>query len=92
MAALLASAKARAAAFDQKNDQDNDAMDDGEDSEEDDENNGAVNVRKDSSRKQFDKVYKQTLFYMFWTPETPSAHGRKRWSRWSWQQTEEASA
>jgi nuclear GTP-binding protein len=61
MAALLASAKARAAAFDQKNDQDNDAMDDGEDSEEDDENNGAVNVRKDSSRKQFDKVYKQVV-------------------------------
>jgi nuclear GTP-binding protein len=61
MAALLASAKARAAAFDQKNDQDNDAMDDGDESEEDDEDNGAVNVRKDSSRKQFDKVYKQVV-------------------------------
>jgi nuclear GTP-binding protein len=61
MAALLASAKARAAAFDQKNGQDNDAMDDGEESEESDEDDGAVNVRKDSSRKQFDKVYKQVV-------------------------------
>ena len=61
MAALLASAKARAAAFDQKNGDDNDAMDDGEESEESDDEHGAVNVRKDSSRKQFDKVYKQVV-------------------------------
>ncbi|KAF1915249.1 nucleolar GTP-binding protein 2 [Ampelomyces quisqualis] len=61
MAALLASAKARAAAFDQKNGHDNDAMDDDEDSEESEGEDGAVNVRKDSSRKQFDKVYKQVV-------------------------------
>ncbi|KAF2030176.1 hypothetical protein EK21DRAFT_100734 [Setomelanomma holmii] len=61
MAALLASAKARAAAFDQKNGEDDDAMDDGEDSEESEDEIGAVNVRKDSSRKQFDKFYKQVV-------------------------------
>lgn len=62
MAALLASAKARAAAFDSKNGDDMDAMEDDEDeSEEDDGENAAVNVRKDSSRKQFDKVYKQVV-------------------------------
>ncbi|KAH7080489.1 nucleolar GTP-binding protein 2 [Paraphoma chrysanthemicola] len=62
MAALLASAKARAAAFDQKNgDDDDDAMDDGEDSEESEDDGSAVKVRKDSSRKQFDKVYKQVV-------------------------------
>ncbi|KAH7414414.1 nucleolar GTP-binding protein 2 [Phaeosphaeria sp. MPI-PUGE-AT-0046c] len=60
MAALLASAKARAAAFDQKNGDDNDMMDDDEDSESEDEGD-AVKVRKDSSRKQFDKVYKQVV-------------------------------
>ncbi|KAJ4367368.1 nuclear GTP-binding protein nug1 [Neocucurbitaria cava] len=60
MAALLASAKARAAAFDQKNEHDEDAMeDDSEGSESDGED--AVKVRKDSSRKQFDKVYKQVV-------------------------------
>ncbi|KAH6615214.1 nucleolar GTP-binding protein-like protein 2 [Boeremia exigua] len=52
MAALLASAKARAAEFESKNGNDEDAMDD--DSEEED-------VRKDSSRKQFDKIYKQVV-------------------------------
>jgi nuclear GTP-binding protein len=59
MAALLASAKARAAEFD-KNDLDQDAM---EGSEDEDESDGddAVKVRKDASRKQFDKVYKQVV-------------------------------
>jgi nuclear GTP-binding protein len=61
MAALLASAKARAAAFDQKNGQDNDAMDDDASEESDDDNTSAVKVLKDSSRKQFDKVYKQVV-------------------------------
>jgi nuclear GTP-binding protein len=61
MAALLASAKARAAAFDQQNGQDNDAMDDDDDSEESEDEEGAAKVRKDSSRKQFDKVYKQVV-------------------------------
>ncbi|KAH8727550.1 P-loop containing nucleoside triphosphate hydrolase protein [Phaeosphaeriaceae sp. PMI808] len=60
MAALLASAKARAAAFDSKNGEDNDEMDDGEDSIAS-ENDDTVNVRKDSSRKQFDKVYKHVV-------------------------------
>ena len=60
MAALLASAKARAAEFEHKNDHDEDAMEeDDEDEEEDGED--AVNFRKDSSRKQFDKVYKQVV-------------------------------
>ncbi|KAF1840820.1 nucleolar GTP-binding protein 2 [Cucurbitaria berberidis CBS 394.84] len=60
MAALLASAKARAAAFEQKDEHDEDAMeDDSEDSESDED--GAVKVRKDTSRKQFDKVYKQVV-------------------------------
>ncbi|KAF2447922.1 nucleolar GTP-binding protein 2 [Karstenula rhodostoma CBS 690.94] len=65
MAALLASAKARAAKFEQKKSHDEEAMDEDEESDferfdlEDDE--GAVNVRKDSSRKQFDKVYKQVV-------------------------------
>lgn len=60
MAALLASAKARAAAFDQKNDPDADAMDDDE-SDEGSDDEGATHVRKDASRKQFDKVYKQVV-------------------------------
>jgi nuclear GTP-binding protein len=55
MAALLASAKARAAEFEQSNGRDEDAMDDN--SSDDD----GVDVRKDSSRKQFDKVYKQVV-------------------------------
>jgi nuclear GTP-binding protein len=59
MAALLASAKARAAEFDSKNEPDADAMED--DDEEESEEEGGVNVRKDSSRKQFDKVYKQVV-------------------------------
>jgi nuclear GTP-binding protein len=67
MAALLASAKARAAQFDQKNMHDEDAMD--EDDEEeyagfeggDDDGTSAVNSRKDSSRRAFDKVYKQVV-------------------------------
>lgn len=61
MAALLASAKARAAAFDQRNGQDEDDMDEDNESEESGDEEGAVNVRKDSSRKQFDKVYKQVV-------------------------------
>ena len=60
MAALLASAKARATEFEQKNGHDKDAMDhDDEEVQYDEE--GAVNFRKDSSRKQFDKVYKQVV-------------------------------
>jgi nuclear GTP-binding protein len=55
MAALLASAKARAAEFESRNG--DDAMDDDESDEED----GASGVRKDSSRKQFDKIYKQVV-------------------------------
>jgi nuclear GTP-binding protein len=63
MAALLASAKARAAAFDQQNGDDLDAMDEDDESEEDEDEdeNGGQSVRKDSSRKQFDKVYKQVV-------------------------------
>jgi nuclear GTP-binding protein len=61
MAALLASAKARAAAFDKQNGDDPDAMDDDDDSEESEEEEGAAKVKKDSSRKQFDKVYKQVV-------------------------------
>jgi len=57
MAALLASAKARAAEF-EKND-DPDAMEDSEDDESDGDD--AVKVRKDASRKQFDKVYKTVV-------------------------------
>ncbi len=60
MAALLASAKARAAEFDSKNDHDEDAMDDDNEDEESDEDDTG-NMRKDSSRKQFDKVYKQVV-------------------------------
>ena len=59
MAALLASAKARAAEF-EKTDHDEDAMEDSED-EEDSGDDGGVQVRKDASRKQFDKVYKQVV-------------------------------
>jgi len=60
MAALLASAKARAAEFDQKNGNGEDAMDD-DDSEDESDPEGAAHVRKDTSRKQFDKVYKQVV-------------------------------
>ena len=58
MAALLASAKARAAEFEQ-NDDDQDAMEDSEDDESD--HGDGVKVAKDASRKQFDKVYKQVV-------------------------------
>jgi nuclear GTP-binding protein len=61
MAALLASAKARAAAFDQQTGEDNDAMDDDDESEQSEEEEGSAKVKKDSSRKQFDKVYKQVV-------------------------------
>lgn len=56
MAALLASAKARAAEFESKSGNDADSM-----SDESDEEEGASGVRKDSSRKQFDKIYKQVV-------------------------------
>ncbi|KAF1964907.1 nucleolar GTP-binding protein 2 [Bimuria novae-zelandiae CBS 107.79] len=65
MAALLASAKARAAKFEQKKSHDEEAMD--EDDEADferfdiEDEDGSVNVQRDSSRKQFDKVYKQVV-------------------------------
>ncbi|KAF2745392.1 nucleolar GTP-binding protein 2 [Sporormia fimetaria CBS 119925] len=68
MAALLASARARAAEFEKKQGRDEDAMeeDDEEDFagfEDDDNEDGtsAVNIRKDSSRRAFDKVYKQVV-------------------------------
>lgn len=67
MAALLASAKARAAQFEQRKTRDGDAMDEDEDDEfagfEDEEDNGTneTSIRKDSSRKAFDKVYKQVV-------------------------------
>lgn len=66
MAALLASAKARAAQFESKKSQDQDAMDE-DDSDDDferfdfEEEETEANVRKDSSRKQFDKVYKTVV-------------------------------
>lgn len=67
MAALLASAKARAAKFEQKKARDVDVMDEDDEftdsGDEDDEEAGtsAVTVRKDSSRRAFDKVYKQVV-------------------------------
>lgn len=67
MAALLASAKARAAKFEKKSAHDADAMDEDEEEEvsqfEDDEEEGVstAGARKDSSRKAFDKVYKQVV-------------------------------
>jgi nuclear GTP-binding protein len=67
MAALLASAKARAAQFEGKKANDQDAMDE-DDSDEaselddnEEEGTSAVKDRKDSSRKAFDKVYKQVV-------------------------------
>jgi nuclear GTP-binding protein len=62
MAALLASARARAAEFDNKKSRDENAMDeDDDDSGSDADEDGGVHVRKDSSRKAFDKVYKQVV-------------------------------
>jgi len=67
MAALLASAKARAAKFEQRKAHEEDAMEEDDDEEElqglsdGDEESGVVNVRKDSSRRAFDKVYKQVV-------------------------------
>ncbi|KAJ4355090.1 nuclear GTP-binding protein nug1 [Ascochyta clinopodiicola] len=57
MAALLASARARAAEFESKGEN----ADDDVNSDNSDEENGASGVRKDSSRKQFDKIYKQVV-------------------------------
>ncbi|KAF2472133.1 uncharacterized protein BDR25DRAFT_259542 [Lindgomyces ingoldianus] len=66
MAALLASAKARAAQFDEKKAHDGDEMDEDDNDEWDgfDEDNGSPStamIHKDSSRKAFDKVYKQVV-------------------------------
>lgn len=67
MAALLASAKARAAQFEHKKAHDEDAMEeDDEDGfpnfeDEEEEGGSATNIRKDSSRRAFDKVYKQVV-------------------------------
>jgi nuclear GTP-binding protein len=67
MAALLASAKARAAQFEGKRAHNADAMDEDDEEEfsgfENEEEDGAsaANIRKDSSRKAFDKVYKQVV-------------------------------
>jgi nuclear GTP-binding protein len=65
MAALLASARARAAEY--ENEESGDEMDeDDEDSDDDDEDEGGVELsgmptRKDGSRKAFDKVFKQVV-------------------------------
>lgn len=74
MAALLASARARATAYDEENESEEDEMDDDEDEDEmvDDEEGGATlgddispqlvsaqNPSKETSRKAFDKVFKQ---------------------------------
>jgi nuclear GTP-binding protein len=66
MAALLASAKARAAQYEQRKAPEEDAMEEDEDDfegfdDEDEEDTSAVNVRKDTSRRAFDKVYKQVV-------------------------------
>ncbi|KAF2638069.1 hypothetical protein P280DRAFT_520656 [Massarina eburnea CBS 473.64] len=68
MAALLASAKARAAQFEKSNAHDDDAMDEDDDDgefagfeDDDEEGTTAATIRKDSSRKAFDKVYKQVV-------------------------------
>ncbi|KAF2276254.1 uncharacterized protein EI97DRAFT_399079 [Westerdykella ornata] len=69
MAALLASAKARAAEYERKKARDDDVMEDDEDDDiagfddvdGDDDGTSAVHIRKDSSRRAFDKVYKQVV-------------------------------
>ncbi|CAI6240074.1 unnamed protein product [Periconia digitata] len=66
MAALLASAKARATEFEKQKTHDGDAMDEDDDAEfggfgEEEDGTTAASVRKDSSRKAFDKVYKQVV-------------------------------
>ncbi|KAF2198684.1 hypothetical protein GQ43DRAFT_474316 [Delitschia confertaspora ATCC 74209] len=69
MAALLASAKRAAAEYDQRKgkDADADAMDEDDESdfggfdEKDDDGVTNTTIRKDSSRRQFDKVYKQVV-------------------------------
>jgi nuclear GTP-binding protein len=69
MAALLASAQARAAKYDKKSTpHDEDAMDDDDDEDdferfdlEDDEGTTGINVKKESSRRAFDKVYKSVV-------------------------------
>lgn len=74
MAALLASARARATAYDEENESEDDEMDEDDDDEmdEDDEEGGAMlgddaapqlvasqNPAKETSRRAFDKVFKQ---------------------------------
>ncbi|KAF2120963.1 P-loop containing nucleoside triphosphate hydrolase protein [Lophiotrema nucula] len=67
MAALLASAQARAAKFEHRKEADEDAMDEDEEEDfadfedEDEEGTSSIAVRKDSSRRAFDKVYKQVV-------------------------------
>ncbi|KAF2002807.1 hypothetical protein P154DRAFT_461707 [Amniculicola lignicola CBS 123094] len=63
MAALLASAQARAAKHDSKRARGEEDMeeDDGSDVSDNDEGVTALGVRKDSSRKAFDKIYKQVV-------------------------------
>ncbi|KAK8196700.1 nuclear GTP-binding protein nug1 [Zalaria obscura] len=67
MAALLASARARAAEYEQKSDsEDEDEMDEDDegglgDGDNEEPNINAPSVRKDSSRRAFDKVFKQVI-------------------------------
>lgn len=61
MAALLASARARAAEFEQKKASGNDAMEDDSDDDDGDDGTSGLNVRQDSSRRSFDKVYKTVV-------------------------------
>ncbi|KAF2266874.1 nucleolar GTP-binding protein-like protein 2 [Lojkania enalia] len=67
MAALLASATARAARFERRKESDEDAMDEDEEEEfagfddEDEEGVSSVAIRRDSSRRAFDKVYKHVV-------------------------------
>lgn len=66
MAALLASAQARAAKYDKKT-RDEDVVNDDEEDDferfdfEDNEDTSGINVKKESSRRAFDKVYKQVV-------------------------------
>lgn len=69
MAALLASAKARAAEFEHKKARDEDAMDEDDedefagfdDEDYDEDGTTTASVRKDYSRRAFDKVYKEVV-------------------------------
>ena len=65
MAALLASAQARAAKYDKKSTHGVDVIDDEDGfagfNSKDDDGISAINLQKDSSRRAFDKVYKQVV-------------------------------